>query len=106
MRQAIAGQQLQRPYIGIHFVQIDAQVKKESNLPVAEGAWVVRTDDDVVVDPEWLAAIAEAATSGPGVECVTGVGCVVTVVLYQDVSNLDKLRLRRFVTIRHIARWS
>src|SRR5690349_10746864 len=40
MRQALAGQQLQRPYIGIHFVQIDAQVKKESNLPVAEGAWV------------------------------------------------------------------
>jgi glycosyltransferase involved in cell wall biosynthesis len=41
-------------------------------LAVAEGAWVVRTDDDVVVDPEWLAAIAEAATSAPGVECVTG----------------------------------
>ena len=41
-------------------------------LAVAEGTWVVRTDDDVVVDPEWLAAIAEAATSAPGVECVTG----------------------------------
>jgi glycosyltransferase involved in cell wall biosynthesis len=41
-------------------------------LAVAEGAWVVRTDDDVVVDPEWLAAIAEAATSAPGVQCVTG----------------------------------
>ena len=41
-------------------------------LAVAEGSWVVRTDDDVVVDPEWLAAIAEAATSAPGVECVTG----------------------------------
>ncbi len=41
-------------------------------LAVAEGAWVVRTDDDVVVDPDWLAAIAEAATSAPGIECVTG----------------------------------
>ena len=41
-------------------------------LEVAEGAWVVRTDDDVVVDPQWLAAIAEAATSAPGIECVTG----------------------------------
>ncbi len=41
-------------------------------LAVAEGSWVVRTDDDVVVDPDWLAAIAEAATAAPGVECVTG----------------------------------
>jgi S1-C subfamily serine protease len=52
MRQAVAGQQLQRPYIGIHFVQIDAQVKKESNLPVAEGAWVqpdTTTNDPAVV---------------------------------------------------------
>ena len=52
MRQAVAGKQLQRPYIGIHFVQIDAQVKKESSLPVAEGAWVQRdtaTNDPAVV---------------------------------------------------------
>ena len=41
-------------------------------LAVAEGEWVVRTDDDVVVDRGWLAAIADAATSGVGVECVTG----------------------------------
>lgn len=41
-------------------------------LAVAEGTWVARTDDDVVVDPDWLAAIAEAATSAPGIECVTG----------------------------------
>src|SRR3954452_16268463 len=40
MRQAVAGQQLQRPYIGIHYVQIDAQVKKDSNLSVNEGALV------------------------------------------------------------------
>ena len=32
----------------------------------------MRTDDDVVVDPEWLAAIAEAGTSAPGIQCVTG----------------------------------
>jgi S1-C subfamily serine protease len=40
MRQAVAGQPLQRPYIGIHYQQIDAQVAKEQKLPVAEGAWV------------------------------------------------------------------
>ncbi|MBA3907197.1 MAG: glycosyltransferase [Pseudonocardiales bacterium] len=41
-------------------------------LEVATGDWVVRTDDDVVVDPQWLAAIADAATSAPDVQCVTG----------------------------------
>src|SRR5262249_5893743 len=40
MRQAIAGQQLKRPYIGIHYEQIDAQVQKDAKLPVKEGAWV------------------------------------------------------------------
>jgi S1-C subfamily serine protease len=43
MRQALAGQPLQRPYIGIHFVQIDAQKAKEANLSVKEGA-LVQTD--------------------------------------------------------------
>jgi S1-C subfamily serine protease len=51
MRQAVAGQQLQRPYIGIHYVQIDAQVKKDSNLPVNEGALVQK----------------DATTTGPAV---------------------------------------
>jgi glycosyltransferase involved in cell wall biosynthesis len=41
-------------------------------LEVAEGDWVVRTDDDVVVDSQWLAAIADAATCAPDVQCVTG----------------------------------
>jgi len=52
MRQALAGQQLQRPYIGIHYVQIDAQVKKDSNLSVNEGAFVqsdTSTSDPAVV---------------------------------------------------------
>lgn len=37
----------------------------------AEGAWVAITDDDVVVDRQWLAALSEAAAQ-PGVGCVTG----------------------------------
>ena len=40
MRQALAGEPLQRPYIGIHYQQIDAQVAKEKTLPVTDGAWV------------------------------------------------------------------
>ena len=41
-------------------------------LEAACGEWLVRTDDDVVVDPRWLAAIADAATCAPEVQCVTG----------------------------------
>jgi S1-C subfamily serine protease len=40
MRQAVAGQELKRPYVGIHFQQINAQVAKDGKLPVKEGAWV------------------------------------------------------------------
>jgi serine protease Do len=52
MRQALAGQPLARPYIGIHYVQIDAQVQKDDKLPVKEGAWVhadATTSDPAVV---------------------------------------------------------
>lgn len=40
-------------------------------LPEVSGQWVAITDDDVVVDRHWLAAIAESAAR-PGVACVTG----------------------------------
>jgi serine protease Do len=52
MRQAIAGQPLKRPYVGIHYQQIDAQVAKDGKLPVKEGAWVqpdANTNDPAVV---------------------------------------------------------
>jgi serine protease Do len=40
MQQALAGQQLSRPYIGIRYVAIDPQLKARNNLPVDEGALV------------------------------------------------------------------
>ncbi len=52
MRQAVAGQQLRRPYIGIHFTQIDGQLAKDNKLPVKDGAWVQAdptTNDPAVV---------------------------------------------------------
>jgi S1-C subfamily serine protease len=58
MRQAVAGQPLKRPYIGIHYEQIDAQVAKDGKLPVKEGAWV-RPDpssSDPAVVPDGPAA--------------------------------------------------
>ena len=40
MRQALAGEQLARPYIGIQYLAIDAQLQKDLKLPVGNGAWV------------------------------------------------------------------
>ncbi len=37
----MAGQKLERPYIGIRYTQIDPQVAKERNLSVQQGALVV-----------------------------------------------------------------
>jgi serine protease Do len=40
MRQALAGEALARPYIGIQYVSIDPQMVKQLKLPVAAGAYV------------------------------------------------------------------
>ena len=40
MRQALAGQDLARPYIGIQYVAIDPQVQKRFQLPTGSGAYV------------------------------------------------------------------
>jgi S1-C subfamily serine protease len=60
MRQALAGQALSRPYIGIHYVQIDAQYAKENNLSVKDGALVQKdtTTSDPAVTPKGPAAAA------------------------------------------------
>ena len=46
MRQALAGQTLARPYIGIQYVSIDPQMVKQLKLPVAAGAYVQILDPD------------------------------------------------------------
>jgi S1-C subfamily serine protease len=43
MRQAIAGEKLSRPYIGIHYLAINAQTAKENKLPLDQGAWIHTT---------------------------------------------------------------
>ena len=40
MRQAVAGQPLSRPYIGITYVAVDRNVADENGLPIDYGAWV------------------------------------------------------------------
>jgi 2-alkenal reductase len=52
MQQALAGQQLSRPYIGIRYVTIDPQVQRRDNLPVDHGAVIrgAQGDPGVVAD--------------------------------------------------------
>jgi len=40
LTQAIAGEPLSRPYIGINYQAVDQQVKREANLPIDYGAWI------------------------------------------------------------------
>jgi S1-C subfamily serine protease len=40
MRQAVAGQQLTRPYLGIIYVPLDRETADENKLPVDYGAWL------------------------------------------------------------------
>ena len=45
---------------------------RNAGLRAAQGDWVAFTDDDVVVDPGWLQALAAAIDYVPGAGCVTG----------------------------------
>ena len=46
MAQAVAGEPLSRPYMGIHFVSITRQLADEKKLPVTSGALVGGTDQN------------------------------------------------------------
>jgi serine protease Do len=46
MQQALQGKNLARPYIGITFVGIDAQLAKDQDLPVTQGALVRNLDSN------------------------------------------------------------
>ncbi|MFC5993657.1 glycosyltransferase [Pseudonocardia hispaniensis] len=59
-------------------------------LAAATGSWVAITDDDVVVDRYWLSGIAEAATSDPGVGCVTGL------ILPAEIDTTAQVLLEQF----------
>ena len=43
LMQAVAGEPLSRPYIGISYQPVDPQVKRQANLPIDYGAWIAVT---------------------------------------------------------------
>jgi serine protease Do len=49
--QALAGEAISRPYVGVVYTEIDPEVAKEASLPVTSGAWVggLSQQGDVVV---------------------------------------------------------
>jgi S1-C subfamily serine protease len=73
MDQAIAGKELQRPYIGISYETIDAQLAKELSLPVTEGALVSRQPDPTGEPPIKPGSPAAAAGIEPG-DIITAIG--------------------------------
>ena len=73
MEQALAGQPLQRPYIGIRYDDIDAQLAKDEALPVKEGALVSREPDLKGNPPITRGSPAEAAGIEPG-DIITAIG--------------------------------
>jgi S1-C subfamily serine protease len=73
MEQALAGRELERPYIGIRYEDIDAQLAKDESLPVKEGALVSREVDQNGNPPITPGSPADAAGILPG-DIITAIG--------------------------------
>ena len=58
LEQALAGQPLSRPWIGVRYTSLDLRISNENKLPVSAGAWVV---GDGATSPIIAGSPAEAA---------------------------------------------
>ena len=58
MQQALAGEELARPWIGIYYEVIDKQLAEDENLPIDYGALVRRADNEPPIVPDSPAAEA------------------------------------------------
>jgi serine protease Do len=64
MEQALAGEPLARPYVGIRYVQIDLKVKREKNLSVDHGALIQPTTDTAGATQPAIAPDSPAEKAG------------------------------------------
>jgi S1-C subfamily serine protease len=112
MRQALAGETLARPYIGIQYVQIDPQLVKQLNLPVSAGAYVQVLDPngqptgEDAVRPSSPAAVAGIKTgdivvsiNGQAVDALHPLDSVLTQFAPGDKITLDVIRGQEHKTL-------
>ena len=71
--QAQAGEEISRPYVGVLFREIDAQVAKDEDLPVTDGAWITGDTDGESPIVEGSPAEAAGLQSGDIVTAVDGI---------------------------------
>jgi S1-C subfamily serine protease len=86
MRQALAGEALSRPYIGIQYVSIDPQIVKHLKLPVPEGAYVQLLDQNL--DPTGENAVRPAS---PAANAGVKTGDIVTAINGQTIDATHPL---------------
>ncbi len=68
MRQALAGEALARPYIGIQYYAIDAKLQKEQSLAAASGAWVRILDEATGTPTDGNAVKAGSPAHAAGIQ--------------------------------------
>ena len=86
MRQALAGETLARPYIGIQYVSIDPQIVKHLTLPVEAGAYVQLLDQNL--DPTGENAVRPAS---PAANAGVKTGDIVTAINGQTIDATHPL---------------
>ena len=87
MRQALAGQQLARPYLGVRYEQIDVQVKAQEHLSVDNGALLLSSPDDQGVTQPAIVA------GGPADKAGLKSGDIITAVEGQAIDQTHPLDL-------------
>jgi serine protease Do len=84
MQQALAGEPLSRPFIGVTYLLIDPGIKERYKLPLAQGAWVHREDDNGV-------SLEAVTLGGPGDKAGIKTGDIITEIEGQAIDQSHRL---------------
>jgi S1-C subfamily serine protease len=84
MQQALAGETLSRPFIGVSYVLIDPGVQQRYKLPLAQGAWVHREDSNGL-------SLAAVTPGSPGDQAGIMTGDIITDIEGQPIDQSHRL---------------
>jgi putative serine protease PepD len=84
MQQALAGTKLSRPFIGVSYVQIDAALALQNNLPLNHGAWVHKEDASGN-------SVEAVVADGPAALAGIKTGDIITAIEGQQINATDLL---------------